>query len=112
MTDHRKIAIATLLLLLSLASSGIQCGQEPERPTYKPPAGYVPDEETAIKIALAVWIPIYGKDQIESQKPYEAVLRGGIWYVSGSLPAGYKGGVAEAEIAKDDGRILRIIHTK
>ncbi len=113
MIDHRKVIIATVLLLLLLASSGNPFGQEAERHNYKPAAGYVPNEETAIKIAVAVWIPIYGKDQIEKEKPYKAVLRDGIWYVSGSLPAGYvKGGVAEAEIAKDDGRILRISHGK
>ena len=103
--------LAGVLLVLSFAPSGILFGQETDRHNYKPSAGYVPNEETAIKIAVAVWIPIYGKDQIEKEKPYKAVLRDGIWYVSGSLPAGYvKGGVAEAEIAKDDGRILRISH--
>jgi hypothetical protein len=57
-------------------------------------------------------MPIYGRDEIEKEKPYKTVLRDGIWYVSGSLPAGYVGGVAEAEIAKDDGRILRVSHGK
>ncbi len=113
MIDNRKVIIAVALLLLLFAPSGILFGQEAERHNYRPAAGYVPNEETAIKIAVAVWIPIYGKGQIEKEKPYKAVLRDGIWYVSGSLPAGFvKGGVAEAEIAKDDGRILRISHGK
>ncbi|OFW86393.1 MAG: hypothetical protein A2794_01455 [Alphaproteobacteria bacterium RIFCSPHIGHO2_01_FULL_40_8] len=79
---------------------------------YKPQEGYVPDEETAIKIAVAVWIPIYGKDEIEKEKPYKATLKDGIWHVTGFLPEGWLGGVAEAEIAKDDGRIIRISHGK
>lgn len=40
----------------------------------------------------------------------KAILRDGVWYVEGSLPKGLVGGVAIAEIAKDDGRILRISH--
>lgn len=110
--DDRKVVIAIVLLLLSLAPSGILFSQEAGRHNHRPAAGYFPDEETAIKIAVAVWMPIYGKDEIEKEKPYKAVLRDGIWYVSGSLPSGYVGGVAEAEIAKDDGRILRINHGK
>ncbi len=72
--------------------------------------GYVPNEETAIKIAIAVWNPIYGEKQIESEKPYSAVLKDGIWFVSGSLPKGWLGGVAEVEIIKENGKIIRISH--
>jgi hypothetical protein len=79
---------------------------------YKPAAGFVPDEKTAIAIALAAWIPIYGKKQIDSEKPYNAVLKDGIWTVTGSLPKGWVGGTAEALISRDDGRILKIIHYK
>lgn len=79
---------------------------------YKPKDGYVPDAETAIAIAVAVWNPIYGKDQIAKEKPYKASLSKGIWTVEGSLPEGMLGGTAVAEISKDDGRILRVIHEK
>ena len=110
--DKRTISFFVVLFLFFL-SFGVVYGQETERHNYKPPDGYVPDQETAIKIAVAVWTPIYGKDEIEKEKPYKAVLKDGIWYVSGSLPRGYvKGGVTEAEIAKDDGRIQRISHGK
>jgi hypothetical protein len=79
---------------------------------FKPPKGYVPDEITAINIAIAIWTPIYGKTEIENQKPYNAVLEDGIWFVSGSLHKGRKGGVAEAEIIKESGKIIRISHGK
>ena len=72
----------------------------------------VPDQETAIRIAVAVWTPIYGKKQIESEKPYKATLKNEVWYITGSLPEGWLGGVAEAEIAKDDGCIIRVSHGK
>jgi hypothetical protein len=84
--------------------------------TVDRPDGYVPDAATAIRIAVAVWEPIYGRANIERQKPFEATLRDGVWTVRGSLPESdnpnLNGGVAEADIAKKDGRILRVTHTK
>jgi hypothetical protein len=80
--------------------------------SYKPKNGYVPDEQTAISIAVAVWIPIYGKEQMEGEKPYKATLKNGVWTVAGSLPEGYVGGTAEAQISQDSGCILKIIHYK
>ena len=94
------------------ANNSVNIGQNLNRPNYKPKEGYVPDKETAIAIAVAVWKPIYGKEKIENEKPYKASLKNGVWTVTGSLPEGWKGGVAEAEIAKDDGKIIRIIHGK
>jgi hypothetical protein len=80
--------------------------------SYKPEAGYVPDPETAIRIALAVWEPIYGKEKIADEKPYVATLSGEVWTVHGSLPKECVGGVAEIDIRKDDGCILRVSHGK
>ena len=82
--------------------------------SYKPPSGYVPDAATAISIAVAVWSQIYGEKQIESEKPYVATLTGEIWTVVGTFhcPAARHcvGGVALAEISKQDGTILRVVH--
>ena len=83
-----------------------------KRDSYKPKNGYVPDEQTAISIAVAVWIPIYGKEKIEGEKPYKATLKNGVWTVTGSLREGYVGGTAEAQISQDSGCIVRIIHYK
>ncbi|MBX7170889.1 MAG: YbbC/YhhH family protein [Pyrinomonadaceae bacterium] len=74
--------------------------------------GYVPDEKTAIEIALKVWIPIYGKETIANEKPYHAILKNGVWTVSGSLPEDWDGGVASVQITQKDGKILKIIHGK
>ncbi|HEY6528589.1 MAG TPA: NTF2 fold immunity protein [Cellvibrionaceae bacterium] len=46
--------------------------------SYRPKNGYVPNEETAIKIAIAVWEPIYGKNKITSEKPYKVNLKNGV----------------------------------
>jgi hypothetical protein len=76
---------------------------------YKPKEGYVPNSETAVKIAEAVLIPVYGKKQIGSEEPFTARLKDGVWTVQGSLhcPDGSTtcvGGVAEVKISKDDAR--------
>lgn len=78
-----------------------------------PKEGYVPDEQTAISIAVSVWMPIYGKENIQKQKPYVAILLDGYWIVSGSFPDGkpVPGGVAHAIIEKQTGKIVYVIHS-
>lgn len=83
-----------------------------QRHSYVPPKGFVPDKKTAIRIAEAVWSPIYGEELIQSEKPFVASLKNGVWTVHGSLPKGWLGGVALAEVSKSDGRILRVSHGK
>ncbi|MCJ7936189.1 MAG: YbbC/YhhH family protein [Chryseobacterium sp.] len=45
---------------------------------------YVPNEETAVKIAQAVWYSIYG-NKIDHFLPYKAVLVNNVWIVNGTL---------------------------
>lgn len=100
------------LLILAGMAAALACQTAfAAEPTYKPPQGFVPNENVAIAIAVAIWGPIYGADQIAQEKPYHAKLVNGVWWVSGSLPRGWSvGGVAEARIQKVDGRILGVIH--
>ncbi|EKT3958480.1 YbbC/YhhH family protein [Flavobacterium psychrophilum] len=73
---------------------------------------YVPNEETAIKIAEAIWLPIYG-EKIYQQKPYIVTLvNGNVWIIKGSLSENKRGGVAYIEIQKKDCKILNVIHGK
>jgi hypothetical protein len=74
--------------------------------------GYVPDATTAIKIAEAVWIPIYGKRRLSDEKPFKARLVNGVWIVGGTLPKGARGGTAYAEISKETGCIINVGHGK
>ena len=83
-----------------------------QKENFKPKDGYVPNQETAKRIAEAVWIPIYGEKEIQSEKPFSAILKNGIWTISGHLPEGYDGGVAVIDISKDDGKIFRVSHGK
>ena len=83
-----------------------------EKFSYMPELGFVPNEETAIKIAVAVWEPIYGPKQIAKEKPYKAKLQNGVWVVTGSLKFGRVGGVAEIEICKSTAQVVRLSHGK
>ena len=108
MSRHTLIIATTLMLLAPWA-----CSQPTIAHNFKPSQGYVPDAATAVKIAVAVWEPIYGQEPIAQQKPYKVVLVNGIWRVEGTLQnQEAAGGVALAEIAKNDGRVLRVSHGK
>ncbi len=87
-----------------------QVSQSNISPNTETKFGYIADEKTAIDTALKIWIPIYGKETIEREKPYHATLKNGIWTVAGSLPEGMDGGVAMVNISQKDGRILKVIH--
>jgi hypothetical protein len=82
------------------------------RDGYVPKRGFVPDVQTAISIGIAVLIPIYGQDVIDAQKPFEATLIGDVWVVTGTLKRHTPGGVAEIDISRKTGTILRVIHGK
>ncbi len=77
---------------------------------YIPREGFVPDSATAVRVAVAVWMPIYGADHIRSEQPFVAKLNRGVWTVEGTLPPLSLGGTAVARIAKRDGRILYVNH--
>lgn len=74
--------------------------------------GYVPHAEIAIKIAIAVWEPIFSQARIEKQQPISAkLIDNKIWVVRGSLPQPKMlGGTMIAEICKQTGEIFRISH--
>jgi hypothetical protein len=99
-----KVAISILILALAAAIAG-----DVPYAGMKPKEGFVPDAKTAIKIAVAVWEPIYGENKIANEKPYRArLLTNAVWKVEGSLPPTTLGGVATAFIAKEDGRIIHV----
>ncbi|QMU66246.1 MAG: hypothetical protein GKR88_19520 [Flavobacteriaceae bacterium] len=72
---------------------------------------YVPNEITAIKIAEAIWLPIYG-NKILDKKPFVAKLENDdIWVVQGTSNT-QKGDVPYIEIRKSDCKVLKVIHGK
>jgi hypothetical protein len=101
-----KFILAFMFLLLFETQSVAQ------EHSVKPKNGLVPDAKTAIAIAVAIWVPIYGEKQIAAQKPYIANLKQGKWTVTGSLPTGWIGGTAIVVITQADGKIIRVSHGK
>ena len=81
-------------------------------PSVQPKEGFVPDQATAVRIAEAILVPIYGEELIKSERPFRATLKEGIWTVVGTLPQRFAGGAAVVRLAKADGRILFVIHEK
>jgi hypothetical protein len=72
--------------------------------------GFVPNAETAIKIAEAIWLPIFGEEGID-YKPYKAELKNdSIWVVRGTVPIPILGSLPYIEIKKSDCKILRVSH--
>jgi hypothetical protein len=109
MRAHTLLAAILLLVVFAAYSQAAE-----QLHSYRPPLGYVPDAATAIRIAVAVWGPIYGNGVIAAEEPYVATLRGDVWTVMGTLncKGNCDGGVAVAEISKLDGTILRVSHGK
>jgi len=112
MISLRTIKVALMVCSISVMTFGGDQYGGKRTPGYVPASGFVPDEATAVRVAEAVLIPIYGQTKVESERPFSAKLTGGVWTVTGHLPPGKDGGVAEAQIDKRDGRILRVIHGK
>ena len=110
---RRKCLVCSILLVTTLR--GAEHNAAKTTKGYVPPNGFVPTAETAIAVAEAVLQPVYGKDQIESERPFKAVLNGKVWVVSGSVPrhdpppgAECPGGAAEIRISKQTGQVLFI----
>ena len=77
---------ATTTLLTLLLGARLVSAQQTTTNGYVPPNGFVPDSATAVRIALAVWTPIYGDGQFTTQHPVTATLTDGIWTVTGHVP--------------------------
>lgn len=101
--NNNFFSLLTLFLFLGLA--------QPKRADTN--IDFVPDKETAIKIAEAIWFPIYGT-KIYDSRPFVAKLKDNkIWIVEGTLKKEYNvGGVPYIEIQKKDCKVLKVTHGK
>ena|ERR1035437_9051999 len=105
----KKYSPVLLLIIVTIFSIATMNAQTSKKSSIKD--GYVPNKETAVKIAEAIWLPIYG-DKIYNYKPFIAELKNdSVWIVQGTLKTG-KGGVPYIEIQKTDCKILKVIHGK
>ncbi|MBL4753101.1 MAG: YbbC/YhhH family protein [Flavobacteriales bacterium] len=110
MKKNRLFRILGICTTILLASS---CEHDESSQKSDPKIdGYIPDEKTAIAIAEAIWLPIYG-EQIYEEKPFQATIKDdSIWVVSGTLDEGMLGGTVYAEINKKDCKVLVVTHFK
>jgi NTF2 fold immunity protein len=109
---NKKYLIYLMMQIISF--SIMNASGQTAKPEKK--ENYVPNKETAIKIAEAVWLPIYG-NKIYKELPFKATLiNDSIWAVGGTLNKSsgkiVVGGTAYIELQKSDGKILKVTHGK
>ena len=114
--DKDTVMKISWVLLFVLLQAGDAASQG-----YKPTLGFVPDSITAIRVAEAVLIPIYGEQRVASERPFKAVLKDDAWEITGTFycPAAKDdnevhcfGGTAVVRISRTDCRILYVSHGK
>ena len=53
--------------------------------SYVPPKGYIPDEQTALKVSDAILVSVYGEKEIASERPLGvALIQPDVWLVWGN----------------------------
>ena len=72
----------------------------------------IKDSLTAISVAEPILFSIYGKKNIESEKPYEIYLIDNYWIIAGTLPKNWRGGTFLIIIDARNSKVLRITHGK
>ena len=72
----------------------------------------IKNEEILIKIIEPILFDIYGKKNIEEQKPYEINDFENYYVVNGILDKNYKGGTFLIIIDKRNSQVLKITHGK
>ena len=72
----------------------------------------IPTKEDAINYGENILFDLYGKENIEAEKPYQIHLINDYWIVTGTLPKGFKGGVFELVFDSWNGKILMLVHGK
>jgi hypothetical protein len=100
-----KLWLLTLVLVALMTM-----GTNAQERSFIPPNGFVPDSATAVAVAEPILTPIYGRNQVEIERPFSASLGDGNWTVEGHLRAGYVGGVARVIVEKATGRIVSVTH--
>jgi NTF2 fold immunity protein len=70
------------------------------------------DKNKIIDYAELILFDLYGKKEIESQKPYDVYKINEYWLLSGTLPKNKKGGTFLLIIDSRDYRIIRLTHGK
>lgn len=70
--------------------------------------GVIPDGDTAIAIAEAIFQPVFGKEYSANFVPYHARFNDGVWTVYGTPKEGSRGGTPMLKVQKSDGKVLEV----
>jgi NTF2 fold immunity protein len=71
-----------------------------------PKEGYVPDEDTAIKIAEVILFRLYGENNITVHRPYNVIEDENIWWVCRTGRAEDVGSLFKIAISKQTAAVL------
>ena len=104
----RHLLCASILVATSLLAINALA----QTHSYTPPGGMVPNEAVARAVAKVYLTAVYGQAEIESQLPLIVSLKDKVWTIKGSFNKKHSvGGVAEIDLAQQDGRVLRLTHS-
>lgn len=75
--------------------------------------GVIPNDSLAVEFAKVVLFPIFGRKNIERQRPYQVkLINNELWSIRGSLSKNAEGGTFCIVINKQDGKVKMIYHEK
>ena len=77
-------------------------------PEPGPRDGYVPDRETAVKIAEVILSRLYGEKTILASRPYKVVEDDNIWWICGTVPEGSMGTAFRIAISRQTAAVLYV----
>ncbi len=72
----------------------------------------LPKKGNAVEYAENILFELYGKEKVESEKPYQIYLINDYWVMTGTLKTGTKGGTFELVFDSWNGKILLLKHGK
>jgi hypothetical protein len=106
----KKIILVSIIIICLPLIFGFTMSNELSVPK-EPKECFVPNEKTAIMVAEAIWLPIFG-DDIYKYKPFKAkLIDGRTWKVYGTVHTA-KGGSPFAIIQMSDCKIIKVYHEK
>lgn len=76
------------------------------------PTKVIHNSKTAVEIAESILFPIYGKDNIIKQRPYDVNFTDGYYIIIGTFPKPQIGGTFIIIINSKDGKVIKLTHGK
>ncbi|UFH33590.1 YbbC/YhhH family protein [Chryseobacterium sp. C-71] len=74
------------------------------------PTKVILDPKTAVEISESILFPIYGKENIIKQRPYDVHFIHGYYIIKGTFPEPQIGGTFIIIINSKDGKVIKLTH--